>query len=69
MDSAKLIARWQEKLRENIRQSEYQSQFAGERLGVFAELRRLTRERRQIARRLIELDPENKITYIMHTVF
>jgi hypothetical protein len=66
MTTQQLIERDLRKLRSNIRESERQMEFTGVRLGVFAELRRLERERKRIARRLIERDPESRNEYAVH---
>lgn len=66
MTTTQLVERDLRKLRSNIRESERQMGFAGLRFGVFAELRRLEKERKRIAQRLIERDPENQNDYIRH---
>ena len=68
MNKQRLIERDLRKLRSNIRESERQAEHAGARLGVFAELRRLERERKRIARRLIERDPESRNEYAQHLI-
>lgn len=66
MTVQQLIERDLRKLRSNIRESERQVGFAGSRFGVFAELRRLEKERRRTAKRLIARDPEHCIEYMHH---
>jgi hypothetical protein len=66
MKRTELIDRWKQKLADNITESRRQMEFAGGRLGVFAALRDLERERRRIAKRLIELDPEGEREYVQH---
>lgn len=69
MKRSSLIARWKRRLDANIVESKRQVEFAGVRLGVFARLRELERERKRAARRLIELDPENEMEYATHLMF
>lgn len=68
MTTQQLIERDIRKLKTNIRESGRQAAFAGSRFGVFAELKRLEKERKRIARRLVERDPENKGDYLMHLI-
>lgn len=66
MTTQQLIERDLCKLRTNIREAERQAGFAGVRFGVLGELRRLERDRKRIARRLIERDPESRNEYVTH---
>lgn len=62
----RLIERDRAKLDANITEARRQMVFAGSRLGVFARLRELNRDRKRIARRLIERDPERQTEYVQH---
>lgn len=66
MDNATMIERWKQKLADNIESAKHQMQYAGVRFGVFATLKELERERKRIARRLIQLDPEHELEYAQH---
>lgn len=68
MKREELIDRWKQKLADNIESSKRQMQYAGERFGVFRALDELARERRRIAKRLIELDPEREFEYAQHLI-
>jgi hypothetical protein len=69
MTTEQLIERDRQRLEANITESKRQMQFAGERLGVFGRLRELERERKRIARRLIERDPAREDEYAAHLMF
>lgn len=68
MTKQQLIERDLCKLRTNLREAERQTGYAGVRFGVFAELRRLERERKRIARRLVERDPEHEHEYVGYLI-
>lgn len=54
------------RLAENIESAKRYMQFAGERFGTLAVLDELERERKKMARRLVQLDPEHEIEYVQH---
>jgi hypothetical protein len=66
MNRAKLIERNKSRLNEIIAETKRQSQLVGERLGILGRLRELDRARKQVAKRLIEIDPENESEYVQH---
>jgi hypothetical protein len=62
----KRIQSFKDKIAASIKESERQMEFAGVRMGVFARLKELERDRRRWARKLIELDPANENDYVQH---
>jgi hypothetical protein len=60
MTKEQLITRWQKKLDDTEAEIRRQLPYLGVRLGVMLRIRELERERRKIAKRLIELQPERE---------
>lgn len=63
------LEEWKERLEENLTETGRQLGFLGERLGVTARLNALERERKRIARKLIEMDPDSRAKYLIHLYY
>lgn len=52
------IQRYKDKIAANIEEAKRQSEYAGIRIGVFAQLRQLERQRQRFVREILKLDPD-----------